>query len=323
MTEHILFAYSLDGNGGGTPVPVAEISKHMQGEAPVWIHVEARNPDTRTWLENEIPDLDPLIIQALLAEGTRPRLAQIDEGILLILRGVNLNENASPEDMISIRLWVDKHRIITARTGYLKTVRDIEGRLKNGKGPKDPGEFICMLTARLFERMEPVLSDLNELTDNLEEKVLDDADASLREAIIDVRMKAIIFRRYMAPQRDTINQLHIAEIDWFNDDHRRHLWESYNHVSRYIEDLDAIRERSQIVKDELSNILTDKLNRNMYILSVIAAVFLPLGFLTGLLGINVGGIPGADNPYAFWVFSALLGTIVILQVLIFKRLKWF
>ena len=127
----------------------------------------------------------------------------------------------------------------------------------------------------------------------------------------------------MAPQREAINQLRMSDVTWLNDNHEHHLVEAYNHVSRYVEDLDAIRERAQIVKDELANILSDKLNKNMYILSVIAAVFLPLGFLTGLLGVNVGGIPGSDNHYAFAVFCVILMVIVIMQVAIFKKLKWF
>lgn len=93
-------------------------------------------------------------------------------------------------------------------------------------------------------------------------------------------------------------------------------------VIRYIEDLDAIRERAQIVKDELANGLADRMNKNLYVLSVIAAIFLPLGFLTGLLGINVGGIPGADNVSAFWVFVAGLFGIGGIQIATFKYLKW-
>lgn len=90
-----------------------------------------------------------------------------------------------------------------------------------------------------------------------------------------------------------------------------------------IEDLDAIRERSQIVKDELANILSDKLNHNLYVLSVVAAIFLPLGFLTGLLGINIGGIPGVDDPNAFAIFCGLSAVLVAGQVWLFKKLRWF
>jgi len=78
-----------------------------------------------------------------------------------------------------------------------------------------------------------------------------------------------------------------------------------------------VRGRAQIVKDELVTGLSDRLNKNMYMLSVVAAIFLPLGFLTGLLGINVGGIPGADNEAAFWIFMGILALIILIQVWFF------
>lgn len=323
MTDAILLAYAFNGEGGGNALVGDAVSQQIRSEKLAWVHMDANHPDTRPWLEREIAYLDPFIIEALLADETRPRMAQIGEGVLLILRGVNLNENADPEDMVSIRLWVDAHRIISVRRRRLKAVRDIEEKLIAGKGPKDAGEFIAMLAAHLFARMEPVLSELDDTTDDIEEKVLESADTSLREAIINVRKQAIIFRRYMAPQRDAIGQLRMAELPWLNEGHKRHLQESFNHVTRYVEDLDAIRERAQIVKDELANILSDRLNKNMYVLSVIAAIFLPLGFLTGLLGINVGGIPGADNSNAFYLFCAILAGLVALQVFLFKKLRWF
>ena len=66
-----------------------------------------------------------------------------------------------------------------------------------------------------------------------------------------------------------------------------------------------------------------RLNKNTYILSVIASIFLPLGFLTGLLGINIEGIPGATNQSAFYIFCGIITLITAIQVIIFKKLKWF
>ncbi|MDA0781959.1 MAG: zinc transporter ZntB [Proteobacteria bacterium] len=323
MDDNIIFAYSFDGKGGATPITGENIVAETKSKKLSWVHLDANQPETRQWIKKEVSYLDSLTIEALLAEETRPRMTQIDDGVILILRGVNLNENSDPEDMVSIRLWIDKHRIISVRKRKLKAVLDIEEKIKAGKGPKDAGHFICMLVARLFERMEPVLTELDDSTDDIEEKVLENADAALRGSIIDVRKKAIVFRRYMAPQRDAVGQLRMSDVNWLNDTDKRHLQESYNHITRYVEDLDAIRERAQIVKDELANILSDRLNKNMYVLSVIAAIFLPLGFLTGLLGINVGGIPGAENNSAFMMFSGMLLALVITQVAIFKKLKWF
>lgn len=323
MGEHILFSYGFDGKGGAEKLIGDAIAKQLEDEALAWVHLDALHPDTPAWLEKEISYLDPFIIEALLEEATRPRMTQIGDGALLILRGVNLNENEEPEDMVAVRLWIDPHRIVSVRRRKSKAVQDLREKLEAGHGPKDAGQFISMLTDLMFDRMEPVLATLDDMTDDIEEKLLETVDTSLREEIIDVRKQAILFRRHMAPQREAIGQLRMADFSWLNEKHKRHLQESYNQVTRYVEDLDAVRERAQIVKDELANILSDRLNKNMYILSVIAAIFLPLGFLTGLLGINVGGIPGADNPDSFMIFCAILGLLVGLQVVLFKKFKWF
>ena len=316
-------AYEFDGTGSAKVLDQNDILTSFNSNKPVWVHLDANHPDTRKMLEKEFPEMQPLVLQALLEDETRPRITEIDDGILIILRGANLNDNSQPEDMVSIRIWVDKRGIISLRKRKLRAIVDIEDSIKAGLGPKSTSEFICLLIDRLFKRMEPVLASLDERTDNIEENIIENPKTQHREEIIDIRRKAIIFRRYMSPQRDAITNLRIANLSWMDELAIKRLSESINHVTRFIEDLDVIRERAQIVKDELSNILADRLNRNMYLLSVIAAIFLPLGFLTGLLGVNIGGIPGVNNSYAFGFFCGILFVIVLIQIYIFKKNKWF
>lgn len=287
------------------------------------MHLDINEASSKKWADAELTFLDPLTLDALFAEETRPRILEFDTGTLLILRGVNLNADAEPEDMVSTRLWIDSSKIISVRKRRLKAVTDLRERIEAGVGPHNAGDFITQLTSRLFERMEPVFTELDELLDDAEERVMEAADTKYRSQITDIRKQAIVFRRYIAPQRDVIAALRVSDMPWLSELHKRRLQESLDRVIRYIEDIDSIRERAQIVKDELTNALSDKMNKNLYLLSVIAAVFLPLGFLTGLLGINVGGVPGVDDPSAFWVFSGFLSVVVALQILLFKRWKWF
>ena len=287
------------------------------------MHLDINEASSKKWADAELAFLDPLTLDALFAEETRPRILEFDTGTLLILRGVNLNADAEPEDMVSIRLWIDSSKIISVRKRRLKAVTDLRERIEAGVGPHNAGDFITQLTSRLFERMEPVFTELDELLDDAEERVMEAADTKYRSQITDIRKQAIVFRRYIAPQRDVIAALRVSDLPWLSELHKRRLQESLDRVIRYIEDIDTIRERAQIVKDELTNALSDKMNKNLYLLSVIAAVFLPLGFLTGLLGINVGGVPGVDDPSAFWVFSGFLSVVVALQILLFRRWKWF
>lgn len=323
MSDHILHAYELDGMGGGSSIAGALIDQQIQNEHLTWVHMDAEYLETRVWLEREIVGLDHFVIDALLAEESRPRVLEIGEGVLINLRGVNLNVNADPEDMVSIRLWVDQNRIISVRRRRLKAVQDMVTSISMGKGPKTTGDFVCMMVSLLLTRMNRALSALDDQTDSIETQVLESANVSLREEIVNIRKEAIFFRRYIAPQREAISQLRSTGLDWFSKNNRRHLHESLNEVTRYIEDLDSIRERAQIVKDELVSIMADKLNKNMYVLSVIAAIFLPLGFLTGLLGVNIGGIPGTESSSAFWLFSLILIAIIAIQIWIFKKNKWF
>ncbi len=321
--QPILFAYAFDGSGGGQVVKGKEISRKVKSDTLTWVHMDAAHPETRVWLQKEVSYLDPLVIEALLAEETRPRFMPYGDGAVIILRAVNVNENSRPEDMISIRMWVDGKRIISLRLRALQAVDDMQERIRTGRGPRNSGDFLTMLATKLFERMEPVFAELDRTTDEIEEDVLSEPDTRLRGEIISVRKQAIVFRRYIAPQRDVMGQLRISELEWLDANHRRQLQENYDRVTRYLEDLDAIHERSEIVQDELSNALTDKLNKNMYILSVLSAVFLPLGFLTGLFSMNVGGIPGNKIDSAFWIVSIVTVVIGLLQVYVFRKLKLF
>ena len=118
--------------------------------------------------------------------------------------------------------------------------------------------------------------------DDIEEDVLDGSANALREQVVSIRKKAIIFKRYTAPQRDLIINFLEAKIDWFVDHNYYPMIEAHDNITRFVEELDSVRARSQVISDELTNILTERLNKNMYALAVVAAIFLPLGFLTGL-----------------------------------------
>tara|TARA_R110001592_G_scaffold29350_3_gene106487 strand:- start:3812 stop:4792 length:981 start_codon:yes stop_codon:yes gene_type:complete len=321
-SNHMFHAYEFDGKGLGGELDEQAAIKKVKAKQLAWVHLDANMDYTRTWLREHVDYLDHIILDALLAEETRPRMTQFEDGLLVILRGVNLNEGMQPEDMISIRIWIDPHRIISVQRRPLKAIRDICDLLEKGMGPKNSGDFLVQLTTRLFQRMEPVISDLDDRTDVIEEEILEDPDIALRRDIVDIRKKAIVFRRYISPQKEVISYLRSADVTWIDTMHRRGLQESQDRVMRYVEDLDAVRERAQIVKDELANIMADRMNKNMYVLSIVAAIFLPLGFLTGLLGINVGGMPGADSDIAFWIVCAICVAFGVGLLAVFRRLNW-
>ena len=149
-----------------------------------------------------------------------------------------------------------------------------------------------------------------------EEQVLVSVDSTLRSELTFLRRQTITIQRYLAPQQEALNVLTNVQVSWFNDETRPRLKEISDRLVRYVEDIDSVRERAALIQEELQSQLVEQMNARMYVLSLVAAVFL-LGFLTGLVGVNLGGIPSTENSQGFMIFIGVLTVVVIMQVLVF------
>lgn len=319
----VKFAWTFDGQGGGSRIEDENIPRELHNAGLAWVHINDSDFEARDWIEKEISYLDRIILDALLEEETHPRYLDFQDGLLLILRGVNLNPGQKREDMVSLRVWIDEHRIITVERRKVHTIYEIDQQLEEGKGPKNAGEFLTMLTEHLFDHIEDTMTSVHDRLDILEDKLIEDPENVQQSEVTSFRRTAMTFHRFIAPQRDVINHLRRADKSWLTQTHQRDFVEDWDKLNRMIEGLDFLRDRARIVSDELTSINSQKTNRNLYILSGIATIFMPLTYITGLLGMNVEGIPGAHQPDAF--ITVTLGTIIlgILFAAIFKFLKWF
>jgi zinc transporter len=321
-SDGLLHALLLDQQGGAKAIHWEAARSWKPGQEPLWIHLDRKAPFAQEWLREE-SGLDSVICEALLADETRPRTQVFGSGCVVILRGVNLNPGAAPDDMISVRMWVDEHRVISLRSPRLMALQDVRDELAAGTGPKHPAGVVVAISIRLLVRMHPVLTNLDEVIDSLEEQLMEEPSAELRQQLAQVRRQAITLRRYIGPQRDAVNQLWALGFPWMPDTERSQCRELSDRITRHVEDLDTLRERAAIVQEELASRQAESMNRTMYILSLVAGIFLPLGLLTGLLGINVGGIPGSDNPYGFTIVCLLLAALTALGLLLFRRMRLF
>ena len=321
MPKNRVQAYLLDKNGGAVELSYQELNDVDTSNKILWVHFDYSSPEAIEWITNK-SKIDSIAIDALLTQETRPRTTILDDSILIALRGVNLNPNSKPEDMVSIRLYISPNLIISTRKRDLLSISEIVESLKKGVGPKSSSEFLVDLTYRVTQRMEDIINQIEDRTDLLEENLIDNVNTKFRNEILAIRRETIILRRYLFPQKEALNKLYNDKITWINEYEKIEIRETNDQVIRYIEELDTIRDKLSLIQEELSNTLSDQVNKKMYILSIISAIFLPLTFLTGLLVINIGGIPGSEDENAFYIFSTILLVIVSIQFYIFKKKKW-
>lgn len=323
MTEQdgLVCAAILDGTGGATIVDWVGIRGWQADDGPIWIHLQRNVAESDRWLRDE-SGLDRFTVQALLEEDPRPRTAVAGDGILAVLRGVNLNPGADPEDMVSVRLFATKDRIISVRTRVLASVQAMRDDLSQGRGARTAPGVLARLAEYLAIRMDPVIEDIENRLGDLEANISVGRSTDLRRNLHEIRREAIALRRHIAPQRDAMNGFPGIESPLLDAAQRNRLREVADRTMRHVEDLDAVRDRTAVLQDELTTQMSDQMNRTMYLLTVVATVMLPLGFVTGLLGVNVGGIPGADTPWAFAALCAILTVLVAVEVVLLRRLRW-
>jgi zinc transporter len=320
-SEGLVYAHYISGDRDKTQLTWREVNAWQPNQGVLWVHLDATSEAALNWLEHE-SGLDPMIQEALLELGTRPRSLTTTSGMLLIFRGVNCNPGSDPEDMVAIRMFISDQRIVTLRRNRVKAVRDVHEMFISGNGPSTVGEFFVAVVDRITDRIGEIVVDIEDRVADVEDTIVGAEMSELRPRLAELRRESISLRRYIAPQRDMLTRLVHDRIHWLGDTDGTILRETAERTARYVEDIDAARERALIAQEELNSRLSEQMNRAMYTLSIVAAIFLPLGLLTGLLGINVGGIPGTENRWAFFIVTAFLVILAVLLIAWFKKIKW-
>ncbi|MCT7602820.1 zinc transporter ZntB [Aliarcobacter butzleri] len=320
MKKVPFLGFLLDKKGSATELKYEELNSIDTTDKILWVHFDYSTQEAKDWIRNQCNN--SIVADALLADETRPRTTLLGDSLLLALRGVNLDPHSRPENMISIRLFISSNMIISTSRRTLLSVTEIIEELREGTGVKSTSEFLVELTYRMIDRMDDVIDQLQDRTDYLEENIIDMKNQEFRTEILNVRRETIILKRYLAPQKEALIKLSNEKISWIDEYRKVEIRETNDQLIRHIEELDTIRDKVILIQEELANSLSEEMNKKMYMLSIISAIFLPLTFLTGLLGINVGGIPGASNDKAFYIFTIILLLVIFSQYIIFKKKKW-
>lgn len=313
----LLWHFSLDGAGG---LSQESESQNKDNTCLQWVHLRSDADGAADTMRNL--GLSDNAIDAMTASETRPRTMQTEDGLLVYLRGINKNPSADPDDMVSLRLWLTNGLIVSARRKDRKllSVQDVRQSLEKNQGPKNQGEFICILVERIAERIGEAVDDIDEELTAFETQLADEANID-RQKLAVLRRQSASLRRYLAPQRDALDTLYRSK-NILNEDQAFALREQTDRMTRYVEDLDLARERAILLQEELRNRIAEQQSVRMYVLSLVTAVFLPLSFLTGVFGMNVAGLPGLEEPSAFTILASAMLVLAAILVAVMAWKKW-
>jgi zinc transporter len=238
---------------------------------------------------------------------------------LVTLCGFDPGPSIGGERPIPVTLLIQQRRFMTVRWGRLMAIEEIRNQLRADAGPTTPLHFLASLVVSGTKRLEPVISSISEETDELEDGVLAaDAEPPLN-ALDALRRRVLRTHRHLVSAQGVL-RLTVADpsVPMSKDEHEA-LNGASELIGRYLDSLVHCRERALLLHDKIDGQLSHNMAQATYNLTIIATVFLPLTFVTGLLGMNVSGIPESHDPLGFWF---VVGFLVVLAIGAWGILRW-
>ena len=273
----------------------------LKGHDLLWVHCSGSNAaDLRQRIAGHVPDS---VLQALVAVETRPRCEAVEGGVLLNLR-VPALDNAGPDILVSVRIWAVARKVVSVSLRPSPVVDAACAAMRAGT-LADPGDVIIAIVAACAAQLDPVIAQLGDDLDKSESDLETDMPFALRREVSSMRSRAISYRRFIGPQRTALTDLALLPLPWIDADERATVRDAADRFARMAEELESVRERASVVQDELTAMRAERMDSRSLQISIAAMIFLPLTFIAGLLGMNVQGIPYADEQWAFIGVTAL------------------
>ncbi|MEQ8600476.1 MAG: CorA family divalent cation transporter [Devosia sp.] len=303
----VVAALVLDGKGGiVAQEPGAPLAETPPGGFAI-VAGNARTPDFKVWLRNELGEFHAGLLSA---PSSRARCTVLDRQALLMFRVVR--PGAAPEDVGRqiITLWLEEGRVVIASEINIVELLGIGSAETSRHAPVSPADLVARLSLKVTDRLEPLIEVLGDRLDEIEETLITHRTEHAQDRLEQLRRTLINLRRLVWPQRDALSALEMADLPFLSDRDRQRLREAAMRTARLGDELQSLSERAVLVHEEIIDERSEQMNHTMLLLAAVTVVFSPLTLITGLLGMNVAGIPFADSAGAFWLVCAGLVAVV-------------
>jgi magnesium transporter len=288
-----------------------------------WLDIEAPNDDDYELLEN-VFKFHPLTIEDIKHQNQRPKLDEYADYNFAVLFQATWQDNEILP--LEHHLFVGPTYLVTVHLEPAPPIAELQQRIsKSPELTKGRPAFLTYLVVdTLVDASFPVLDDLDETVDTLEDDITDRASPDSLNRIYHLKHSVTELRKLFGAQRDLFQKLITHGITLQQGDMTLYYRDVYDHIVRQYETVDSLRDLLTSAMDVYLSTVSNRLNRTTTTLAVIASIFLPLSFLTGFYGMNFQYLTAVlETPLAaFWVGVATMVVATIIQLILFRRRGW-
>jgi len=292
------------------------VSANSSSDDPLWLHFNLADVRARNWI-TVCEGLPEAARELLLDVDHHIRFERIENGLAGVVGDLHHDFDATPETLGVLRLYVDDRWVITARRHALKAVDALRLAVRNGLPVDSPIDLVIQFLDQSVDMFEKLIAELGEDVDDIEDELFKGTFRDESRELGKVRRFLARLRRHIGTQRDA--QLKVPLPSWMDESESIRLGRAIEQLNVAAQDLELVQARARLVQEEFAGAIGEATNRNLYFLSIVTAVFLPITLIAGVFGMNVGGIPWSASSFGFWW---ALGAMGVMFGISFVILRW-
>ena len=333
MGEAIKIRYLISSQGSDVEPTTATIAQLLaEGKQGFWLGIVDPDADDFDLLEHTFK-FHPLTIDDIRHQNQRPKLEEYPGYYFAVLFGADLADGHRVE-LQEHHLFLSPQYVVTVHVGTSDPLKRLHERIKaspeitHGK----TAYLFYMVVDQLVDAMFPVLDQLDDATDEVEDRIIQRPDTATLSELSDLKRAVVDLRKVLGAQRDVFQRLTTSAISEpqgavaadFPGEMSIYYRDVYDHLVRQYEIVDSLRDLLSTAMDVYLSTVSNRLNLRITRLTVFATLFLPLTFLTGFFGMNFAWLVAHIMPtWTFWVLAVgVMLTTTAGQLWYYRRIGW-
>ena len=284
----------------------------------IWLHFSLSNATAERWM-NEHLSLPEHFFETL-HEGTgSTRVEHEADSLIAVINDVVFDFSYDASQIAAVWMCVQHNCVVSARVQPLRSVDRLRLAVRAGDCFATPVSLLVHLLRDQADVLQKIERDSASKVDGIEDKLLAGRLKTTRGTLGSLRRLFVRLRRLLAPEPASLFRLLNRPPTWFTGDDARELREATEESSAVLNDIAALQERTKLLQEELTAHTTEQTNRSIFVLTIVTVLALPINIVTGLFGMNVGGIPMSDAPHGFLIVLGLIFIFTMMAVWLVVR----
>lgn len=300
---------------------VKETYKGPNGSLFDWVDVESGSVDEITQIAHEFK-IHALCIETILEGGERPRIQDFDDYSFIMLQPIT--SRIGQQEFGELYVILSKKWVLTFHKDSLKEVKDLRKAMVSGsKAASSGADFLFYsILSRTLESYYDLADNLEGKLEALEEDISETSGSPVLNRTMTLRRDVLTTRRILSYTREVVATMLREDFYDLNDEDERYYRDAHFQLSHLLESVETLREFLSDLRDSYMSSVSLSLNEVMKKLTMVGTIALPLIVVSGVYGMNLQGLPFAENPIGGLIAVILMILFSLSLGLYFRRKRW-